>query len=84
MKEIKHSVNLKKDSETDMYQKFLKAILKRYSCHVFCFKIKEKSRRQFSSHLVSQNFKAVNCVPDGKSKHIFTEKLNSDNQEDSI
>ena len=82
MKEIKHSVNLKKDSKTDMYQKFLKAILKRYSCHVFCFKIKEKSRRQFSSHLFSQTFKAVNCEPDGKSKHTFTEKLNSDKQED--
>ena len=71
MKEIKHSVNLKKDSETDMYQNFLKAILKRYSCDVFCFKIKEESRRQFSSHLYRHNFKAVNCEPDGKNRALF-------------
>ena len=71
MKEIKHSVNLKKDSKTDMYQNFLKAILKIYSCHVFCFKIKEESRRQFSSHLFCQNFKAVDCEPDGKNQALF-------------
>ena len=72
MREIKHSVTMNKESKTDMYQIFLKAVLERYSCHAFCFKIKEQSRRQFSSPLLLQIFKAVNCEPDGKNHAFFT------------
>ena len=80
MKEMKHSVTLENCSKTELNQIFSKAIPERYSCHAFCFKFKEHSR-QFSSPLLCQNFKSMNCEPDGKDQAFFTEKLDSDNQE---
>ena len=84
MREIKHSVTLKKDSKADMHRNFLTQFLKDIAVTCFVFKIKEENRRQFSSHLLCQNFKSVNWEPDGKNKHFFTEKFDSDIWEELI